>query len=152
MLLSGTLEQIIDKESADVLWVRAGVAALAAVTIFVGGILIALVLTLPAFGDERWKLAWSTVRMSAAPAGIAASISTSLVVGAGLATVVPKGTEGWLTALGGLMLIGGYALTRGLWVTLWRAARSYYTTAAQGPSATSPPSATGPSPAPPSQP
>lgn len=131
MLLGMSLEQIIDAESSADLWARAGIAAIAAVSIGAGGSLLALLTAAWTHDGKRFRYVWPTLRMSLTPAGVAGSLAISFVIGAILAGFVPKGTEGFVTVSGGLLTIGGYLLTRELWPTLWRAARTLYTAPVQ---------------------
>jgi len=115
MCLTASLQQIIDFAEPAGLFDRAFVAFLAALVMFMCGMLLVGLTFLVSMHSDRLKIAWPVVVMMTAVSGVALSLSISFAIAGGIATLLPKESEWIVTLSGVLLLFAGYWCTREFW-------------------------------------
>lgn len=120
-ILTVSLNQILDREDADVLLERAGVAAIGFAAFALIGLGCAVGLFFSTF-RRSMKDAWANVRMIigvfAPPTSVAFSVTTSLLLTAGLiSTQLPPAG---ISLLGAIFTLGGWWASYGFWSRAWR--------------------------------
>ncbi|WP_341953636.1 hypothetical protein [Salinibacterium sp. TMP30] len=115
VLLTISVEQLLDPATIQDLLVRARVAAFAGVLLLGAGVILAGIAAAVSDARDRWKIVWPAMVMITAPVGVAFSLALSLVIAALVAMAF--GTEsGWVVGpAGALLVLAGYVLTRELW-------------------------------------
>lgn len=115
ILLTVSIEQILDPESQEDLLTQASAAGIAAAILLVAAILLAPIAAASAKRGEKLKTFTMVATLIAAPTGIALSLAVSLVISAWAAPVFEAGAGWSITLVGAILIACGYFIDRGFW-------------------------------------
>lgn len=118
ILLTVSLEQILDPEGVAELFGRAGVAALTGAGLVVAGALLTVIAAWASKSGEKWRTARTVMALISTSAGVALSLAASLAISAIAAMVIETGAGAAVAVLGTACIAGGYFLARGFWMKL----------------------------------